>query len=502
MLRAEDVYCARPKATSGYLSRYILSGSVERSAEPSWKKVNVNKYLKQLPQIDALLKTEPIAELVSRFSHAETVDALRKTLSGLRDELLCGDRKDLPDFTSDEFGEAIETVIRKGRLPLLKPVINATGIVIHTNLGRAPLAHEAIAAMKDIAAAPSNLEYNLENGGRGNRMSSVEALLCDLTGAEAAHVVNNCAAAVMLGLMGTAMGRKVVVSRGELVEIGGSFRLPDIIQQSGAILREVGTTNKTRAGDYAEAIESDTAVLLKSHTSNFQIIGFTSAPARSELAKLSRQYDVLLVEDLGSGVLRDLSVIGLGSEPVVRDVLSAGVDLVMFSGDKLLGGPQAGILAGRADVIETLRRHPFARAIRIDKLSLAALEATLRLYREPNDPFRQIPVLRMLSEPVESLRQRASTLTAKLSRETDLICRTIDTTAQAGGGALPGQSIASAGVALRSRRHSSEELAKELRTMQRPVIGRIRDNEVILDLRTVQSSELDLIVSQAAMRDT
>ncbi|MEX0280287.1 MAG: L-seryl-tRNA(Sec) selenium transferase [Arenibacterium sp.] len=458
----------------------------------------MNKNLQHLPQIDALLRSAPMAALSTQYSHGEVVDALRGALGGLRRALLAGHLGELPDFLGADFASEIETQITSARAPIQKPVINATGILVHTNLGRAPLADEAIATMQAVAASPSNLEYDLESGKRGNRMAPVEDLLRELTGAEAAFVVNNCAAAVMLALVATAMGRKVVASRGELIEIGGSFRLPDIIQQSGANLREVGTTNKTRASDYADAIEDDTAVLLKSHTSNYQIIGFTSAPARTELAGIARQHDVILIEDLGSGVLCDLSPYGLGAEPVVRDVLAEGVDLVMFSGDKLLGGPQAGILAGRADVIQAIRRHPLARAVRLDKLSLAALEATLRLYRAPYDPFQHIPVLRMLATSPETVLKRAKELEARISANNALTVRVIETEAEIGGGALPGQKLASAAVALGMAGVSAEKLARRLRAASRPIISRIQGEEVLLDLRAVDEGELESIVATCA----
>ncbi|MEX0340128.1 MAG: L-seryl-tRNA(Sec) selenium transferase [Arenibacterium sp.] len=455
----------------------------------------MNKNLQHLPQIDALLRSAPMSVLVAEYSRDEVADALRLKLSQLRHEILSGAGRNLPDFNDVAFADEIETTIIASRQPIQRPVINATGILIHTNLGRAPLAEEAIAAMQAVAASPSNLEYDLESGKRGNRMAPVESLLCELTGAEAAFVVNNCAAAVMLSLVGTATGRKVVASRGELIEIGGSFRLPDIVQQSGAILQEVGTTNKTRVSDYADAIDGDTAVLLKSHTSNFQIVGFTSTPKRKDLAELARQHDIALLEDLGSGVLCDMSAYGLGSEPVVRDVLAQGVDLVMFSGDKLLGGPQAGILAGRADLIKALRRHPLARAVRLDKLSLAGLEATLRLYRAPYDPFNHVPVLRMIATPVEQVRERAARLVARLSDIPDLRAQVVESKAEVGAGALPGQELASAAVSLSLQGASAEKLARLLRTAPRPVISRIREDKVRLDMRAVSDAECDQIAA-------
>jgi L-seryl-tRNA(Ser) seleniumtransferase len=458
----------------------------------------VSRLLSSLPQIDALLKLPRVAALVTRYSHDETANALRARLNDLRAALRAGETDGLPAFDGADFAETIEAMIEADRALLLKPVINATGILIHTNLGRAPLATEAIEAMQRIAGGTSNLELDLASGGRGDRVAAVEGLIRELTGAEAAFVVNNCAGAVMLALMGTANGRKVVVSRGELVEIGGAFRLPDIIEQSGARLKEVGTTNKTRVRDYADAVDGETAVLLKSHTSNFRIVGFTSAPGRAELAALAREREVLLIEDLGSGALRDLSDHGLGGEPVVGDVLAAGVDLTLFSGDKLLGGPQAGLMAGRAEVIGELRSHPLARALRIDKLSLAALEATLRLYRAPNDPFQKVPVLRMLSEPLEGVRARAERLAVMLRGVPRLSCRVVESAAQAGGGSLPGQDIPSAAVAIGAQGMSANRLASALRATSRPVIGRIRDDCLLLDMRSVTEADIDAIAAACA----
>ncbi len=306
-------------------------------------------------------------------------------------------------------------------------------------------------------------------------------------------VVNNCAAAVLLALMAVAGGRGVVASRGELIEIGGSFRLPDVIVQSGAILREVGTTNKTRLDDYEQAIDDETAVLLKSHTSNFKIVGFTSAPTRQDLARLADQKDLILMEDLGSGVLIDLSPFGLTDEPVVADILKAGVDLVMFSGDKLLGGPQAGILAGRRDIIARLKSHPLMRAVRIDKLSLAALEATLQLYRPPFDPMSDIPVLRMLSEPADAVERRARTLEAALVQHGISDVAVQPSAAFVGAGTLPEQDLASFAVSVRLPDLSAEALTAALRQHATPVIGRIERGRVLLDMRTVEEGALSVI---------
>lgn len=467
--------------------RITVSGS--KPSEPE-----LTRNPRDLPQIDALLNLATIQNAVQQFSHDEVVKTLRSQLGAIRQAILAGDDSEMPDFDSRDFAQSLTKAIQAQRTPALRPVINATGIIIHTNLGRANLAPEAIEAMQTIAAAPSNLELNVVTGKRGSRYANVESLICELTGAEAALVVNNCAAAVLLSLMGTANGKSVVASRGELIEIGGSFRMPDVIQQSGASLTEVGTTNKTRIDDYADAIGPDTAVLLKSHTSNFRIVGFTSSPARRDLAYLAKSRGVILIEDLGSGVLIDLSPYGLADEPVVSDILKSGVDLVMFSGDKLLGGPQAGIIAGRADIVAGLKRHPLLRALRIDKLSLAALEATLRLYRPPFDPLRRIPVLQMLSDPIENIRQRAGSLAKALQDTANLDTDVITSAAYVGGGSLPQQDLHSFAVSLAVKGLSAETLAAQLRQGPTPVIGRIAQDRVVLDVRTVIDADLPAIV--------
>lgn len=450
---------------------------------------------RDLPQIEALLVLPSISRVIAHHTRAETVDALRRIMSQLRASLLAEAGGTLPDFAGDAFAAGLEADIQAARQPSQRPVINATGILIHTNLGRARLAPEATKAMQQAAAAPSNLELDLTTGKRGSRHDHVEELICSLTGAQAAVVVNNCAAAVLLSLMATASGHSVVASRGELIEIGGSFRLPDVIAQSGATLREVGATNKTRLSDYENAIDADTAVLLKSHTSNFKIIGFTASPARKDLARLAAQRDVILMEDLGSGVLIDLAPYGLTDEPVVRDILNAGVDLVMFSGDKLLGGPQAGIIAGRRDIVAQLKAHPLMRAVRIDKLSLAALEATLRLYRPPYDPMKAIPVLRMLSEPNAKVEERARSL-AKALLDLGLADVTVQASAAyVGGGTLPEQDLPSFTVSIHLPDLSARDLMAALRQGPTPVIGRIERDRVMLDLRTVLEDEIPAIVA-------
>ena len=371
--------------------------------------------------------------------------------------------------------------------PILRRVINATGIILHTNLGRTPLAEAAIAAMADAARGYTNLEFDLATGKRGARLQNVEALLCELTGAEAALVVNNNAAAVLLTLSGLAAGGEVIVSRGELVEIGGGFRIPDVIVQGGARLVEVGTTNKTRLADYRAAITAATRALIKIHQSNFRVIGFTEAASLQDLAALARESNLLLIEDLGSGTMLNLEPFGRPHEPTVRESIAAGADIVTFSGDKLLGGPQSGIIVGRAAAIAPLRRHPLLRALRIDKVSLAALEATLRLLRDPATATREIPVLRMLAQSQATLQARAATLLAALADIADI--RIEASHGYAGGGALPTDAIRSVAVSLALPRHATETLATKLRAHRPAIVGRIAEDRLHLDMLTITDAE-------------
>ena len=449
----------------------------------------MQEQLRRLPQTNALLEGEFGRRLTERYSREEVVGALREALGRVRTDLLNGLITAPPNFQGHAFFDELSSDIEAKRRSSLRRVINATGVIIHTNLGRAPLAQEALQAMCEAGETYSNLELDLETGERGSRHVHVEALIRELTGAEAAAVVNNCAAAVVVSLMALAQGRDVIASRGELIEIGGGFRMPDVIAQSGARLREVGTTNKTRLKDYERAIGPETAILLKSHCSNYRIVGFTAAPARRDLAALARDRGLTLMEDLGSGVLIDLSPYGLGDEPVVSEVLHEGVDLVTFSGDKLLGGPQAGIIAGRRTLIDRLKGHPLLRAMRIDKLSLAALEATLRLYLPPSDPVERIPVLRTIAEREDAVRSRARRLAGELEREPILSIEVVDTTAFVGGGSMPEQGLPSVAVALRVDGVSTETFAGRLRSGYPAVQGRLREDRLLLDMRTVSDGQ-------------
>jgi L-seryl-tRNA(Ser) seleniumtransferase len=410
--------------------------------------------LRDLPSVDELAREadDPLA-----------VDAARAVLARAREEIGAGaDPGDLRVRLAEELAAA--------RTPSLRRVLNATGVIIHTNLGRAPLAEAALDHVREATRGYSNLELDLTTGSRGSRQDHVAGILRRLTGAEAALVVNNNAAAVLLALAALAEGRDVVVSRGELIEIGDGFRIPDVLARSGARLVEVGTTNRTRAADYESAIGPETAVLLRVHQSNFRVVGFTEQPRVEELAAVARRHELPLVDDLGSGVLGALT-----DEPSAREALAAGADLVCFSGDKLLGGPQAGIVAGRADLVERLRRHPLQRALRADKLTIAALEGTLQLHV---DAPERIPVLRMLREPVDAVRERAERLAAAVDGTIE------ETVARVGGGALPLAELPSFACAV------EEGLVAPLRDAMTPVVGIVRDGRLLLDCRTLDDDEI------------
>ena len=427
-------------------------------------------------------------QLNARFGPAAVARAVRAALAGARTQISIHPLV-VPSIA--ELLEAAERRLADGARDTLFPVINATGVVIHTNLGRAPLAPEAIAAMQ-AAAGYGNLELDLQSGRRSSRHEHLDALIAEVSGAEAGLAVNNCAGSVLLALAAIAKGAPVIVSRGELVEIGGGFRVPDVVAQSRSALVEVGTTNRTHLQDYEQAVRDhpDARVILRTHPSNFRITGFTSAPALDTLAHFAHAHGLLLVEDLGGGALVDLSPYGIADEPTVQASLQAGVDLVLFSGDKLLGGPQAGIAAGRREVVDRLGRHPLARALRLDKLSLAALAATLRLYRPPVDPIQRVPVLRMLTEPASIALARAEALMGRIADLPALEAHIQQTIGYAGGGAMPMHTLPSRAVALRSLRFSAENLARRLRTGSTHVLGRIEQDLVLLDLRTVADAEV------------
>jgi L-seryl-tRNA(Ser) seleniumtransferase len=421
--------------------------------------------LRALPAVDRLAAQVRAAD--GDVTQAEAIAAAREVLAERRRELLAGEPGD-----EDLVARALARL-----RPSLRRVLNATGVLVHTNLGRAPLSDAAIARVVEVGAGYSNLEYDLERGQRGSRQDHLVGLLMRLTGAEAALVVNNNAAAVLLALAALAEGREVVVSRGELIEIGDGFRIPDVLARSGARLVEVGTTNRTRAADYERAIAPDTALVLRVHQSNFRVVGFSERPHLAELADVARRHELPLVDDLGSG-----SLARIGDEPTPAESLRAGADLVCFSGDKLLGGPQAGVVVGRADLIERLRRHPLQRALRADKLTLAALEGTLALALDPTERDA-VPVLRMLHEPVETVRARAERLAGLVGGEVE------ETVARVGGGALPLAELPSAACAV------EEGLAEPLRLGDPPVVALVRDGRTLLDCRTLTDAETEEVAA-------
>jgi len=421
--------------------------------------------LRDLPSVDELARSvdDPLA-----------IDAARRVLDRAREEIRAG-------AEPGDLAERLRAELASARRPRLRRVLNATGVIVHTNLGRAPLPAAALERVAEVARGYSNVEYDLDGGARGSRQDHVAAILRQLTAAEATLVVNNNAAAVLLALAALAEGREVLVSRGELIEIGDGFRIPDVLARSGAKLVEVGTTNRTRAADYERAIGPDTAMLLRVHQSNFRVVGFAEQPTTAELAAVARRHELPLVDDLGSGVLSNSLL--LGDEPTVADALSDGADLVCFSGDKLLGGPQAGIVAGRAELVERLRRHPLQRALRADKLTLAALEGTLTLYL---DRPAEIPVLRMIEETAETVRARAERLAGLTGGTVE------ETVARVGGGALPLAELPSFACAL------EDELAAPLRSGEPPVVGIVRDGRLLLDCRTLTDDEVDEVAAAVA----
>jgi L-seryl-tRNA(Ser) seleniumtransferase len=440
----------------------------------------VNDPRRKLPSVSALLERQSVRALLDRAPRSVVVDAIRAAIDDAR-AAESGPRDDV------QWDAAITAALERAQTPSLRRVINATGVVLHTNLGRAPLAAVAVEAMQRAASGYSNLEYDIDRGTRGSRYTHCVSLLRELTGAEDALVVNNNAAAIVLALNTFAAGRAAVISRGELVEIGGSFRIPDIMERSGARLLEIGTTNRTHLSDYEAAIGLHTAVILKVHRSNFAMEGFVADVDARVLAKLATERGVPLIHDLGSGLLIPLDEMGLSGEPTVADAVSAGAALVTLSGDKLLGGPQSGIIVGTADAVRQLRENPMLRALRVDKLTLAALEATLMLYRDPARAKRDIPILAMLSHSVGELRARARGIVERVNSAAQIE----DTDASVGGGAFPSARIPSIALSLPNAR----TLEERLRRGDPAVIGRIAGDRLLLDLRTMLPEEDDLFAS-------
>jgi len=445
---------------------------------PSAEDGGKNALLRALPSIEQLLRRPSLEARLAAVPRARAVEALRLAVRRVRERLLRGEAR---PFQDEDVDEALRTLAT----PRLRPVLNATGVVLHTNLGRAPLAPEAVARVAAVARGYSNLEYDLDEGERGSRYAPVVELLTQLTGAEDALVVNNCAGAALLVLATLAAGREAIVSRGELVEIGGGFRVPDVMKQSGARLVEVGTTNRTRRSDYESALTPDTGVLMKVHRSNFAVVGFTEEVEVKDLAALGRARGVPVFVDLGSGALVPLTGEGLTDEPTVPATVAAGADVVAFSGDKLLGGPQAGIIVGRTELIARIKKHPLTRALRIDKMTVAALEATLELYRDGRP--EAVPTYRMLTWPLEELQARAERLLALLVMK-GIKARVAPISGQVGGGAMPLARLPSYACILTVGEPAS--FLECLRGAGVPVIGRISDGEVVMDVRCLAEEDL------------
>ena len=452
--------------------------------------METNEKLRALPSIDKLLTAVVHEQEIMQYPRELVTACLRQAVADARGALLAGQE----NSTSQEaIVEQAKVLLKSCSQTSLRQVINASGVVLHTNLGRAPLSRQARDCVTAVMEGYSTLEYNIGTGGRGTRYAHVVKPLCQLTGAEDALVVNNNAAAVLLVLSAMAKGREVIVSRGELVEIGGSFRIPDVLRQSGATLVEVGATNKTHLADYEQAIGPNTAAILKVHTSNYCIVGFAAQPDGGELAELAHRHNIPVIEDLGSGTLVPLTVSGQ-TEPTAAQRLRLGFDVVTFSGDKLLGGGQAGIIAGKSQYITSMKKHPLLRAVRIDKLSLAALEGTLLEYIT-GDPVRDIPVLNMLHCEPSLLKERATRLYNEITRRSAASAEVIALTSLAGGGALPTAVLEGYGVAVGCRNISAENLETYLRQQSTPIVARIQDNKVIFDVRCLQEEDLPAIAA-------
>jgi|CXWL01.1.fsa_nt_gi L-seryl-tRNA(Ser) seleniumtransferase len=467
---------------------------------PRAKAVSQNSVLRNLPSVDELLRTGIGCEIKQTAGEDHLTRLARVVVAELRGEIASSAK----DFSKDELIAAAATRLKQAwfveQMAGTRRVINATGVVIHTNLGRAPLSE---AARQAIQAASGNctLEYDLVTGKRGRRGARAEDLIIQLTGAEDALIVNNCAAAAFFVLTAFASGGEVIISRGEMVEIGGDFRVPDVLSQSGAALSEVGTTNRTKLADYEKAIGKKTRVILRVHPSNYRIIGFTAMPSLTDLAAIAKKHKVMLYEDIGSGAVSDLSALGLGDEPVVSRSIADGADVVTFSGDKLLGGPQAGIIAGRKAVIEKLRKHPLYRALRVDKLAYAALEATLEAHRR-GSATEDVPVLKMLSMSRDEIAERANSFVKDLKRlvgkKSGLKCETVAGVSAIGGGAAPAVNPETTLIAVSHSKTPTPRLEQKLRLSTPPVIARIIDDRVMIDLRTVSDTEMKELLAAVA----
>ena len=451
---------------------------------------------RKIPKVDRLLDDAAVTQMIDLYGRDIVLQAIHQQLDKLRSDIGKGLDEAAFDEAVQRLPEMIELTAASFCTPNMTSTINATGVILHTNLGRAPLSSKHMQQVTAIASGYSNLEYDLENACRGERYAHFEDLLCRVTGGEAAMAVNNNAAAVLLILSALASGGEVIVSRGELIEIGGKFRIPDVMSQSGAQLVEIGTTNKTHPEDYLNALTENTKMIMKVHTSNYQIIGFTEAVSGQKIAEMAKAHGVPFVEDLGSGVLIDLEKYGLLHEPTVQEILAQGADLVCFSGDKLLGGPQAGLIVGKKELIEQIKKHPLTRALRIDKMTAAALEVVLMEYLSEEKAVQNIPVLQMLTKPMEELKKDAQRFCRQLRRaKLPAECKVCACQSQVGGGSMPMQTLESAGVAINPQLISVQEFERRLRGLPVPVVARISEGAVVFDVRTMQNMQ-SIVTSQ------
>ncbi len=454
--------------------------------------------LRNLPAVDHVLELSKSDPFFREVPRSVLIRSIRSDLDNRRRQIIEQDSAHIDELLADAaVVTGVKNLVRQAQSLNLRETVNATGIVIHTNLGRSLLAETAIEHLCAVGRRYSNLEFDLDKGRRGSRYANVQDLICEISGAESAMVVNNCAGAVLLALETMAAGKKVIISRGELVEIGGSFRIPDVMAKSGGILCEVGTTNRTHLHDYENAIDEQTALLLKVHQSNYSVVGFSAEVSLKELVALGQKHQIPVMEDLGSGTFIDFSRYGLLKEPTVQESVSAGVDIITFSGDKLLGGPQAGLVVGKKACIDRIKKNPITRALRIDKLTLAALESTLRLYRDEEKAVQTIPTLRMMLQPIATLEQKARRLKKMLenSGHSRMTVASLDLVSRPGGGSLPLLELPSKGLGISIDGLSANAIEKSLRLSSPPIIGRIEDDMYVMDMRTLQDDELEFIRS-------
>lgn len=459
--------------------------------------MNKNMLYRSIPKVDVLLENQDIVTLIENHHRDVVVDVIREEIDKLRNFIKENDDVNLIETKINNLIENIKISTEKVYSYNIKKVINGTGTILHTNLGRAIISKKHADYLSEVVTSYSNLEYNLEEGKRGERYSHFEKLICKITGAEAAMAVNNNAAAVMLVLSSMAAEREVIVSRGELVEVGGKFRIPDVMKSSNAHLVEIGTTNKTHLEDYEDAISENTGAFLKVHTSNFKILGFTESVSIEELCKLGREKDIPVIEDIGSGVLIDLSKYGLEYEPTVQDSIKAGVDVVSFSGDKLLGGPQAGIIVGKKKYIDKMKKNPLTRAFRIDKFTATILEMIFHEYLNEEDAIKNIPVLSLITKDLKEIEKNTNDLFNKIEKLKDVADINVeDTLSQIGGGSLPAERIKSKSVTIMPKNISTQFLEAKLRAGKNPVVGRISEEKLIIDMRTVLEDEIDILAQK------